>query len=419
MQDVMIFFAKTIASFSKDSSYFHEPLEVIASENGRFSYIDDRKNYSKKLVTEIITKVSSDEFIKNIVISNRPSNLRQIVQLFPKDYQNLNWNEIQNKVNSSIHTKQTLLVQNVRKNFVKILKGKDHKVRDNVLSSLLGFTFLSKSDNFPDFMFSVSAENNKLQNGSLFELKDSKGSTISSFNSTIPTQWKSLEEITKLNGSDMVAKLAKAIDFPYSHQHDYNTFKRKCFYFVRTNARSDNLRLSVVEGSFFETLPKERLIGETIKAIARDHFGVALTPELEQTFEKINDQSLIAKSRSDLRSNINGIEKRASVSPRFRIMSEVTSDGNPHLYPQIPAKTFNLIVQVSQTREKGELYIKQKESLVSMMTDCLSYVVDAPVIYDKNNNSLKTGSIRVVIKEIPHNRNGLHLVFQYDFGEKN
>ena len=53
----------------------------------------------------------------------------------------------------------------------------------------------SKSEQFPDFLFKTRKHAGKLICGSLLELKDSKGGSVASFNSTLPTKYKNLEEI--------------------------------------------------------------------------------------------------------------------------------------------------------------------------------------------------------------------------------
>lgn len=50
----------------------------------------------------------------------------------------------------------------------------------------------SQSQQFPDFLFKVKKDGERYVSGSLIELKDSKGISIASFNSTIPTRYKSL-----------------------------------------------------------------------------------------------------------------------------------------------------------------------------------------------------------------------------------
>lgn len=52
----------------------------------------------------------------------------------------------------------------------------------------------SKSEQFPDFMFKVRMHEGKLVCGSLLELKDAKGGSVASFNSTLPTKYKSLDK---------------------------------------------------------------------------------------------------------------------------------------------------------------------------------------------------------------------------------
>jgi hypothetical protein len=46
----------------------------------------------------------------------------------------------------------------------------------------------SQSQQFPDFLFKAKKKGGKYIGGSLIELKDSKGGSVSSFNSTIPTK---------------------------------------------------------------------------------------------------------------------------------------------------------------------------------------------------------------------------------------
>ena len=65
----------------------------------------------------------------------------------------------------------------------------------------------TKSNLFPDFMFKVRERDGNFNGGSILELKDSKSSSIASFNSTIPTKFKSLKEIDVINGEILCQKL--------------------------------------------------------------------------------------------------------------------------------------------------------------------------------------------------------------------
>ena len=110
----------------------------------------------------------------------------------------------------------------------------------------------SKSEQFPDFLFKVRKQENKLTCGSLLELKDSKGGSIASFNSTIPTKYKSLDEVDVINGTNLVSRIASIMDGELTKDKRYYSFQRKNFYLIRTNKGSDNkVKISIVDGSFF------------------------------------------------------------------------------------------------------------------------------------------------------------------------
>ena len=72
----------------------------------------------------------------------------------------------------------------------------------------------TKSNLFPDFMFKAKERNGNFDGGSILELKDSKSNSIASFNSTIPTKFKSLKEIDTINGGNLVSEIARIVDKP-------------------------------------------------------------------------------------------------------------------------------------------------------------------------------------------------------------
>lgn len=192
---------------------------------------------------------------------------------------------------------------------------------------------------FPDFVLALD-DLETFGNGAIVELKDSNGSNIASFNSTIPTRFKSLIEVQAIMGSRMVVEAAWLRDFPQSLAEDYLSKERHCFYLIRTHRRlQERVRISLVEGSFFETIPKSELIQRVWEQILKE-IGVSeeqkqqLLPLLAQL-----EQSMIAHSR-----HIEG----ASVKPRFRIMAEVESDANLHAYPEVKPRTVNLVIKREQ-----------------------------------------------------------------------
>ena len=240
----------------------------------------------------------------------------------------------------------------------------------------------SHSQQFPDFLYKVKKQGKRYIGGSLIELKDSKGGNIASFNSTIPTQSKTLEEIDVINGNNLVSRIAKVMDGKLALDKQYFNFERRCFYLVRTHKGSKKVKVSIVDGSFFETVPKEHLFYQMFLKVLRAHLEkkrVEISREalenVEEALSYVNDQTIIAKSQ---------IIEGASVRPRLRIMAEVHTEGNPHskFYPRITEGSFNLILQSSPEAKK----LKKEVS---------THIPDIEVF------------------PIFHKRNGEHIVFQY------
>jgi len=205
----------------------------------------------------------------------------------------------------------------------------------------------SKSEQFPDFLFKVRKNQGGLTRGSLLELKDSKGGSIASFNSTLPTKRKSLEEVDVVNNKKLVSKIARITDGDLAQTEEYYNYERNCFYLVRTHKNDNRAKISIVDGSFFETVPKDHLIYQMFLNVLRGHLEkreIEIPPEtlrqVEEALSHVTDQTIIAASQ---------VIEKASVRPRLRIMAEVHSEGNPHssFYPQISDGSFNLILQAS------------------------------------------------------------------------
>lgn len=67
----------------------------------------------------------------------------------------------------------------------------------------------------------------------------------------------------------MVSRIASLMDgIPPSHE-GYLKFERRCFYLVRTHRNKANVKLSIVDGSFFETVPKEHLLYRLFMQVLR------------------------------------------------------------------------------------------------------------------------------------------------------
>ncbi len=240
----------------------------------------------------------------------------------------------------------------------------------------------SESQQFPDFLFRTGKRREKYIGGSLIELKDSKSGNVASFNSTIPTKYKSLKEIDIINGNNLVSRIAMIKDRKLDADDLYLKFERRCFYLIRTHRNSNKVKVSIVDGSFFETVPKEHLFYQMFLNVLRKHMENKKTELPKETLEKveealshITDQTIIAGSQ---------IIEGASVRPRLRIMAEVHPEGNPHskFYPEITEGSFNLILQSSAELKKIEEELSAKIPEIEVFS-------------------------------IRHKRNGEHKVFQF------
>lgn len=225
----------------------------------------------------------------------------------------------------------------------------------------------SESQQFPDFLFKVKKSEKKYVGGSLIELKDTKGGSIASFNSTIPTKYKTLEEIDVINGNRLVSRIAAIKDSELALDERYFRFERRCFYLIRTYKESKRVKVSVVDGSFFETVPKEHLFYQMFLHVLREHLKknkVEISKEtlkkVEEALSHVTDQTIIAGSQ---------IIEKASVRPRLRIMAEVHPEGNPtasfiqRLQKTASISFFNhLLKQKNSKRNYPHMFLKSRFS---------------------------------------------------------
>jgi hypothetical protein len=248
----------------------------------------------------------------------------------------------------------------------------------------------SDSGAFPDFVLACEPHS-PLGNGALLELKDSAGDQIASFNSTLPSARKRISRLTKM--------VQTAVQNYESERGCACPDERDCFYLVRTkNKYPDTCRLSVVQGTFFETIPNQELL----KSLWKDLLKQAGVPA-EQHMEILDylaklERNEVAKSRRI---------KRAAIKPRLRIMSEVVADANPHKYQEIRERTVNLILKAPS---KGG-----RESLEQWILHCFSTdnLPAKPVSDDVFVVSDDSGcQVNCRIAWVKHKLNGLHLVVQ-------
>ncbi|HMS42679.1 MAG TPA: hypothetical protein PKE69_20785 [Pyrinomonadaceae bacterium] len=188
---------------------------------------------------------------------------------------------------------------------------------------------------FPDLAIKICKTDELFIGGELIELKDSKSYTVSSFNSTIPTGKKDIRKVFKSETSDVFKQMIKAGDDVFS------LLERDVFYLIR-GRKDENCKITLVHGSFFETVKVNELITKS--------FSQVLEERLEQSNLEIDDKtkSLLETifSEQESFSKVRNVEK-ASVKLRFRIMTEVKTEGNilnEKKYPQIIDNTLNFVL---------------------------------------------------------------------------
>ncbi|MCY4145874.1 MAG: hypothetical protein OXE95_07330 [Chloroflexi bacterium] len=197
---------------------------------------------------------------------------------------------------------------------------------------------------FPDLAIRVNPEN-KPPGGELVELKDSRSYSVSSFNSTIPSGVKAIADIT--GGKSNVLRegmLARGDDIHALPERDV-------FYLVR-GRKNGNMKICLVHGSFFETVPVDELI--------QGSFTQALNERLQEEDEEISEElrALITGlfSRQDTFSKVRHV-KNASVRLRFRVMTEVNRQGNilsSRSYPKIKDNTISLVLPYKTEAERAQ-----------------------------------------------------------------
>lgn len=247
----------------------------------------------------------------------------------------------------------------------------------------------TNSGAFPDFV-PASTNNRVVGDGAILELKDSQAEAIASFNSTLPSARKRLDGLTKLV-RDAVSRFERCTG-------TRGSIERDCFYLVRTHKRCPTeCRLSLVQGTFFETMPSSQLIAKLFgQLLEQAEVPSDLKDQVVEHLARL-DRVMIAQTRE-----IEG----ASIKPRLRIMSEIHAEGNPHSYPKIGARSVNLILKPPHERADFE------EEMEWIANQCEADSVELIRTGQSLQLQLDASRVNVELKSITHRRNGRHLVLQ-------
>lgn len=196
---------------------------------------------------------------------------------------------------------------------------------------------------FPDMAIRITLDHDLFTGGELIELKDSKSYNIPSFNSTIPSGKKEISKVIKTKKS----KIKKQMDDVGENPESLPI--REVYYLIRGKEKQ-NRKVLLVHGSFFETVEIENLISQSFSQVVEERIkqtGFEIDDKIKQSFlDLFSEQESFSKVRNvDL----------ASVKLRFRIMTEVKSEGNilnSTKYPEILNNTLNLVLPYHTEQDK-------------------------------------------------------------------
>ncbi|MDE2218716.1 MAG: hypothetical protein KGJ58_04745, partial [Patescibacteria group bacterium] len=158
---------------------------------------------------------------------------------------------------------------------------------------------------FPDLAIRLNKNREMFTGGEFVELKDSDSYTVSSFNSTIPSRSKRIEDIISGENGVIKKQMEKAGDDIFSLP------VRDVFYLVR-GKKKGTVKICLVYGSFFETVGVSKLIGES--------FTQVLEERLKENGKEISDDA--KKTLISILSEQHGFSRvrnvdKASVKLRF------------------------------------------------------------------------------------------------------
>lgn len=234
---------------------------------------------------------------------------------------------------------------------------------------------------FPDLAIKLTKGNSLFSGGELIELKDSKSYSVSSFNSTIPVGRKAIAKVIKGKSGKIRAQMEAAGDEIESLPI------RDVFYLVRGRNQT-KVKVALVHGSFFETLPIGELIKNSFAQVLEERCRAIGMSEAD--IEKLKALPANLFSEQESFSKVRNVEK-AAVKLRFRVMTEVKAEGNilnTAKYPAILDDTLNLVVPCHSNEE--ERLAVEKMSLAG--------------------GKERLSTLRVI--KLKHHFNGFFLVFQ-------
>lgn len=246
----------------------------------------------------------------------------------------------------------------------------DHFPYKDALLSLSG-----SRGQFPDLAIRINTNGGSYIGGELIEVKDStSGYNISSFNSTIPSGTKPIQDIAPL-GSKIYNEMSDAGDIVFS------LLSRDVYYLLRGKQKK-SVKICLVHGSFFETTSSN----STLKSAFEQVIDEAISDTLQYVNIDINDINDAKSKMLNLdwkQSHFSSVRRAAksAISVRFRVMSEVVKEANllnSSQYPSILDNTLNFVLPLTKIPNDEGV-----ETAISNHMELLSGAFESMILPDK------------------------------------
>lgn len=230
--------------------------------------------------------------------------------------------------------------------FFKFLIEHKHKLKEipNIEKFDFDTKFISARNTgiFPDLAIKINVDGDKLfEGGELLEFKGSQTFSVSSFNSTIPTGKKAICDIVD-KSKCMRKQMEQAGD-------NVDSMPIRDVYYLVSGKKNDTMKIVLVHGSFFETIPVKELIRRAFSKILQDVNPKMSKNKLFKLSSLFTDQKLFSQVR---------LIEQASVKIRFRIMTEAETNANllsHNIYPEVKTNTINLCIPYKNQDEKDTI----------------------------------------------------------------
>ena len=194
----------------------------------------------------------------------------------------------------------------------------------------------------------INQDNHIFCGGELIELKDAKGFNIASFNSTIPSGEKEIAKIVRGRRSKIRDQMVETGD-------DIDSLAIRDVYYLVRGRKGQNVKICLVNGKFFETIPISSLVKESFEQVLNERLiekGEELPDEVKSNIIRLfDDREVFSKTR-----HVN----MASVNLRFRVMAEVSTDGNILQYDSIVDNSLTFLVPLDEKASEQEFRNRMK-----------------------------------------------------------